>query len=97
MQVKNNSLNISLRSTYNDRHEQWEDPVLYSVSQQTRSLLQVDDGSNFTNLLPIRESERPECEFDASVPSLVSVQTWRSKKQRPRESITLMTQLSEDR
>ena len=69
----------------------------YPVSQQTRSLLQVDDGGNITDLPHDREIERPECEFDDSVPSLVSVQTWRSKKQRPRESITLMTQLSEDR
>ena len=37
------------------------------------------------------------CYYDENVPQLVSVQTWRSKKKRPRESITLMTQLSDDR
>jgi len=31
------------------------------------------------------------------LPKLVLVQEWRTKKQRPRESITLMTQLSADR
>ena len=41
--------------------------------------------------------EKPPCYLDTNVPRLVSVQTWRSKKTRPRESITLMTQLSEDR
>lgn len=40
---------------------------------------------------------KPVCYFDEDVPRLVSVQTWKSGKARPRESITLMTQLSEDR
>ena len=31
------------------------------------------------------------------LPNLVLVQEWTTKKQRPRESITLMTQLSADR
>lgn len=42
-------------------------------------------------------AEKPECYYDEDVPRLVSVQTWKSKKTRPRESITLMTQLSDDR
>jgi len=41
--------------------------------------------------------ERPPCYLDTDVPQLVSVQTWRSRKTKPRESITLMTQLSDDR
>jgi len=41
--------------------------------------------------------EKPLCYYDEDVPRLVSVQTWKSRKTRPRESITLMTQLSEDR
>ena len=38
-----------------------------------------------------------ECKQGMELPKLVLVQEWKTKKERPRESITLMTQLSADR
>lgn len=37
------------------------------------------------------------CNYSTSLPKLVLVQEWLSQKQRPRESVTLMTHLSVDR
>ena len=42
------------------------------------------------------ESRRP-CRSGRKLPKLVTLQQWISAKQRPRESITLLTQLSADR
>lgn len=42
------------------------------------------------------EASRP-CSRGKDLPKLVQVQEWRSKRERPRESITLMTHLSADR
>jgi len=47
-----------------------------------------------TLLLP--EPERP-CRYEDNLPKLVTVQEWTSSKVRPRESISLLTQLSADR
>ena len=73
--------------------------------QVLRKLLVEEDKlkTDIPDNIPVDATEtkppRPhvECYYDANVPQLVSVQTWRSKKKRPRESITLMTQLSDDR
>lgn len=73
-----------------------------------RLLLQEEEETSAEKLVPVVEEEeqdisppRPKpdvpCFYDEDVPRLVSVQTWKSKKTRPRESITLMTQLSDDR
>jgi hypothetical protein len=42
------------------------------------------------------EPRRP-CHSGRKLPKLVTLQQWISAKQRPRESITLLTQLSADR
>ncbi len=42
------------------------------------------------------EPQRP-CRPGRKLPKLVALQQWISAKQRPREAITLMTQLSADR
>ena len=46
--------------------------------------------------LELPEPQRP-CRPGRKLPKLVTLQQWISAKQRPRESITLMTQLSADR
>jgi hypothetical protein len=43
------------------------------------------------------EPERECAPGGKGLPKLVLVQEWRSKQHRPRESVTLMTQLSADR
>ena len=46
--------------------------------------------------LELPEPRRP-CKTEDDLPKLVTVQQWTSSKTWPRESITLMTQLSADR
>lgn len=74
------------------------------LDTKRRLLLQVENDTvlqdtNDSNVIPEQKEPKPEveCYFDEDVPQLVSVQIWRSGKTRPRESITLMTQLSDDR
>lgn len=47
--------------------------------------------------LPELPEPRRACISGTDLPKLVTLQQWISAKQRPRESITLMTQLSADR
>ena len=47
--------------------------------------------------MPVESVPGRPCKRGEDLPKLVLVQQWNSKKQRPRESITLMTQLSADR
>ncbi len=48
--------------------------------------------------MQVPEEPRRACKRGGNdLPNLVLVQEWRTKKQRPKESITLMTQLSADR
>ena len=49
------------------------------------------------NALPDLPEPRRQCTSGTDLPKLVTIQHWLSAKQRPRESITLMTQLSADR
>ena len=77
-----------------ESHGRSEDP---GMTYRARSLLQTEKGdANDEKEIPTSLPDR-ECEFDDDVPELVSIQTWRTEKQSPRESITLMTQLSDDR
>ena len=46
---------------------------------------------------PVEPEVQRTCKRGQDLPKLVLVQEWRTSKQRPRESITLMTQLSADR
>jgi len=47
--------------------------------------------------IPKPQEPQRECKTGEELPKLVTVQEWVSKRERPRESITLMTQLSADR
>jgi hypothetical protein len=49
-----------------------------------------------STLPELPEPQRP-CRPGRKLPKLVPLQQWISAKQRPREAITLMTQLSADR
>lgn len=47
--------------------------------------------------LPLRSCKPPSSREAVDLPNLISIQTWTSKKHRPRESVTAITQLSIDR
>lgn len=63
--------------------------------QRGRKLIDLSHGKN--GEASLRVPERTCRPSKGNLPNLVVIQEWRSAKRRPRESITLMTQLSVDR
>ena len=80
-------------------------PSLGSYGLTAIKLAPDHPGSELDNERRLMEEggflEHPEphrlCAYGKKLPKLVQLQQWISVKQRPRESITLMTQLSADR
>lgn len=66
-------------------------PDAPAAPEDTRKRILLGSG-----LPKLPEPQRP-CRSGRDLPKLMALQEWISAKQRPRESITLMTQLSADR
>lgn len=95
-------IDVQLHFTWSVQLVQTGSAASHGNSAKSGVQVEVGQGEKVPRMLldtsqPIGDPLRSCKRGGKDLPNLVLVQEWQTKKQRPRESITLMTQLSADR